>query len=552
MTVNGSSITVSGTITTTQSTTFSGLNISVARDQTGYPWVFSTAINNGQVVNGTFTLNGTQSGIADGNYVAYVSYSTDGQATWITGPQASFTIGAVSNPVPNAPTNLTVTSTSTSAIGLSWTAPTGTVTGYNIYRNGTLITSSPITSTSYTSTGLSAQTSYTYEVRAVNTGGEGNGATISTATATSNPGSIYPGPVTASISGATISLSGTLTTSQATILRANISIALDETNYPWIQSVGAVNDGSVNGALQLSGTTSLATGNYVAYVSYSTDSGANWTIGTRTKFAVTATNPGGVTAPVVAIYRKIWSSDPPIDQVPTNATEIRLSFLQGDPPSLVGYTTDGQSTFLNKLAQRRQSGQTILGSLGGAGGGLNPSNRNSFLQGIANVKNLLSSVPGGGLDGIDWDIESGSSFPTADAVYLSSRLKELYGNSFIISMAPNGSNKVAYRQAAAQMQTAGCLDWIAQQFYDAPVTLGQAKTEIQNYINAGIPAYKNGVGMYVSSNPSKGWTLQQCTNYMNDIRNTWPEINKVYLWTEGGDIPNAISWTNAMRPIVGL
>ena len=279
--VNGSSITVTGVLTTTQSTTFDGLNISVARNETGYPWVFSTALSNGQTVNGTYTLNGSRSGIADGNYVAYISYSLDGQTTWTTGPRAAFEIGTVTAPVPGRPTDLAVTSSTTNSIGLSWTAPAGVVTGYNIYRNGTLITSTPVTSTTYTDNGLTQATSYTYEVKAVNSSGEGDGATLSTATETSNPGTIYPEPVTVSFDGANILFSGALTTTQPTSLRVNISIAKDESGYPWVKSIASVNDGTVNGTLQLSESTTLALGDFVAYVSYSTDGGSNWTIGTH-------------------------------------------------------------------------------------------------------------------------------------------------------------------------------------------------------------------------------------------------------------------------------
>lgn len=552
--VSGSSITVTGTITTQQPVTFDGLNISVARDTTGYPWVFSTAVSNGQVVNGVFTLNGAHTGIADGSYVAYMSYSLDGQTTWVTGGRTSFTINTASATIPAAPTNLAVTTAAPTSLGLSWTAPVGVVTGYNIYRNGTLLSISPTADTSFTDTDLSAQTSYTYEIKAVNSSGEGPAARISTATATADPGVVYAGPVTASFSGNTVNLSGALTTAQPTNLRVNISVARDETGYPWVKSVAAVGDGSVSGTLQLSEGTALALGNYVAYVSYSTDGGANWVIGTRTSFVVTSDAPvgGAVDDPVVAIYRKVWNSDPSISLVPMSATEIRLSFLQNDPPRLTGYTVDGQAQFLSILAQRRQAGQAIVASIGGAAGNVNTGNRSGFVQGIGQLKTMLESVPGGGLDGIDWDIEVGSSFPTADAVAISSQLKNIHGNNFQIVMAPNGTNKVAYRQAAGQMQAAGCLDWIGQQFYDANVSLSAAKTEIQNYINAGVPAHKVGVGMLVSDNPNKGWTLQQCQNYMIDIRNTWPSINKVYIWTEAGEIPIATQWINAMRPIVGL
>lgn len=73
---------------------------------------------------------------------------------------------------PAAPTGLTVTGTTSSTVSLSWTAPSGTVTGYYVYRGGTRVAT--VTSgTSYTDTGLTASTTYTYTVSAFNGAGEG-------------------------------------------------------------------------------------------------------------------------------------------------------------------------------------------------------------------------------------------------------------------------------------------------------------------------------------------------------------------------------------------
>ena len=54
---------------------------------------------------------------------------------------------------------------------------------------------------------------------------------------------------------------------------------------------------------------------------------------------------------------------------------------------------------------------------------------------------------------------------------ISSSLKSSYGANFAILMAPNGTNQSQYRTAAAAMHSAGCLDWIGQQYYDASVSL---------------------------------------------------------------------------------
>ncbi|MBV8131008.1 MAG: fibronectin type III domain-containing protein [Alphaproteobacteria bacterium] len=71
-----------------------------------------------------------------------------------------------SGAIPAPPTGLTVSSTTTSSVTLTWNASTG-VTGYDVYRSGTKVGSSD--STSYTDDGLSPGTAYTYAVTAVST-----------------------------------------------------------------------------------------------------------------------------------------------------------------------------------------------------------------------------------------------------------------------------------------------------------------------------------------------------------------------------------------------
>ncbi|MGO4269707.1 discoidin domain-containing protein, partial [Paenibacillus sp. TAF58] len=67
---------------------------------------------------------------------------------------------------PTVPTNLTATAASSSQINLNWTASTDNVgvTGYDIFRGATLVGSS--TTTSYSDTGLTASTAYSYMVKA--------------------------------------------------------------------------------------------------------------------------------------------------------------------------------------------------------------------------------------------------------------------------------------------------------------------------------------------------------------------------------------------------
>ena len=121
----------------------------------------------------------------------------------------TFSTCAVS--VPSAPTGLTVTAKTSSTVSLSWTASSG-ATGYQVLRNGTSV-GTP-TSTSYTDTGLTAGTSYTYTVEATNTAG--SSAASSSVTATTNTAGTAPNAPTGLTAGTvtttTVPLSWTAST----------------------------------------------------------------------------------------------------------------------------------------------------------------------------------------------------------------------------------------------------------------------------------------------------------------------------------------------------
>jgi chitinase len=88
---------------------------------------------------------------------------------------------------PAAPTGLTVTGTTSSSASLSWTAPSGTVSGYYVEENGSQAAS--VTGTTATVTGLAASTTYSFTVIAYNSAGESpaSGA-VSATTASSGSG----------------------------------------------------------------------------------------------------------------------------------------------------------------------------------------------------------------------------------------------------------------------------------------------------------------------------------------------------------------------------
>ncbi len=93
---------------------------------------------------------------------------------------------------PSTPGGLTVTGTTASSVSLSWSPATDNtgVTGYDVYRGGQLAGSA--TGTSFTDTGLSAATAYTYTVKARDAAGNVSAASSPVTTTTASGGGTPP------------------------------------------------------------------------------------------------------------------------------------------------------------------------------------------------------------------------------------------------------------------------------------------------------------------------------------------------------------------------
>ena len=167
-------------------------------------------------INNTTTTSYQVNNLTDGAtyYFAVTAYDTSSNESGYSN-EACRTIGTTTcsgggggdTQAPTVPTGLSGQAISSSQINLSWTASTDNigVTGYRIYRNGALIGTSTITS--YSNTGLSASTTYTYAVSAYDAAGNVSSQSASASATTLSSSDTQAPTVPAGVSAQAISSS---------------------------------------------------------------------------------------------------------------------------------------------------------------------------------------------------------------------------------------------------------------------------------------------------------------------------------------------------------
>ena len=165
------------------------------------------------------------------NYVSYVYMTNDNLPnpydtlpSYLGNLVAELDTGS-SSTAPQPPTGLTSTAVSSSQINLSWTVPSNNggsaITGYEIDRstNGgstwsTLVSNTRSVTTTYSNTGLTANTAYTYRVSAINSIGTSSPSNAASATTQSGTSSTAPqsptGLTSTAVSSSQINLSWTV------------------------------------------------------------------------------------------------------------------------------------------------------------------------------------------------------------------------------------------------------------------------------------------------------------------------------------------------------
>ncbi len=141
---------------------------------------------NGTLIqSGITTTSYTDTGLASNTTYSYTVSAINSCGTSSQGPSGSGTTTGV----PNTPGAPTVSNPTCNSLQISWSAVSGAAS-YQLFRNGVQIANP--TTTSYTDTGLSSGTTYSYALKACNSCGCSSTGTNGSGTTTGIPGTPSP------------------------------------------------------------------------------------------------------------------------------------------------------------------------------------------------------------------------------------------------------------------------------------------------------------------------------------------------------------------------
>ncbi|MEK8128651.1 hypothetical protein WMW72_12110 [Paenibacillus filicis] len=181
-------------------TTPTGLtSTSVTASQVQLSWSASTdnvgvvaydIYRGGTKIGSSSTTTYTDNTVSPGTSYSYTVKARDaaGNVSAASSPVSVSTPAAPDTQAPSIPTGLTATAAGTDTINLAWTASTDNVgvAGYDIYRDGNKVGS--FATTTYSDTGLTASTTYSYTVKAKDAAGNISAASAAASATTQAAG----------------------------------------------------------------------------------------------------------------------------------------------------------------------------------------------------------------------------------------------------------------------------------------------------------------------------------------------------------------------------
>ena len=445
---------------------------------------------------------------------------------------------------PSTPSGVKASAKTSSSVSLAWTASTDNVgvTGYEVFVNGASSAATTSTTTSATVSGLSANTTYTFTVKARDAAGNRSTASSAFSTTTEpvvsdpTPPSVPQSPRSTGVTSSSVSLAWSASTDN-----------LGVTGYEVF-----VNGAS--GAATTSTTTSATVSGLAANTSYSFTIKARDAAGNRSG-ASSAVSARTATAPVSDVPSKIlvgyWhnfdngSGFIRLRNVSAKWDVINVSFAE--PTSATGgtiaFTPFGTSAadFKSDVDYLHAQGKKVLISIGGANGQVRletTAARDAF---VSSMRSIITQY---GFDGMDIDFEGHSlSLNAGDADFKNPKtpvvvnliaairsLRDAFGTKFMLTMAPEtffvqlgysfygGSCSGCDSRAGAYLPvlyaTRDILNWLQVQDYNSgPITglddqyhnMGTADFHVAmtDMLLTGFPVARNTANVFPALRPDQ-------------------------------------------------
>ena len=472
---------------------------------------------------------------------------------------------------PPAPANLVASGPTGNSLTLTWNAA-ATATGYNVYRDGAKLNTSPLTGLSYNATGLTPSTQYTWTVKAVNAAGESAGA-VALGTTT------------------TLALPAAPTGLAASAAKAD-SMALN-----WNAVSGAVEYNLYRGATKANAAPIYG----LAFTDYGLNASTayTWTVkalnsvgegpasavanGVTTGAAINGLTPLGTR--LMGGYFEAYNPQYNITATPLRYGLIFLFNAQPWAPGVTGNLRDniGDGTFSLRDAGQAQinpdsiqtvraRGQKVVVSFGGANAGYNFDTRAKSNNFIASVKAILAALQtpangaAWGADGIDLNMyeafvrDLSKSNPGAtvnfvsEVTYICQQLRAYYGANFIITTPPVPD---AFRTPnfapldaplAKSLSDNNLLSVVSPQYYGIP--------NFKSYHDQWVTLLSNRqqqVGMGLSILRAAGEpTFAECKAEVSAILTQYPNTRMVYGWTVQDDLNGGGAWGSEIAALIGV
>ena len=290
----------------------------------------------GTLVGSPTAASYTDTGLSNGTSYSYaVSAVNSAGENAVSSAVSATPATPVAVVVPSTPTGLSAT-VGDAQVALGWTAVSG-ATGYKVYRGGTLV-GSP-TAASYTDTGLSNGTSYSYTVSAVNSAGESAVSSAVSATPVAPDTSAPTGSISGVASSYTVGdgVSFSVSGADNKVLQG-LSFVVKNSGSTVVHLQDWVVSGTSASQTGTFGTSTLAAGTYTCTL---TITDANSNTGTVTaSFTLNAGVAADTTAPTGTIsgISATYTNGDTVSYTVTGADAVGLYRLH-----LTVLTSDGQT-----------------------------------------------------------------------------------------------------------------------------------------------------------------------------------------------------------------